>query len=235
MANQLLSILELTLTGIAAAIKEKAGLSSSTKLSFPTGMINAINAIETEANITPKITGKTDYLTTSKKSVPIDAGFHDGTGSVKIRLQSKSATPSASQQNITPDSGYFLSSVSVGGIGSGVRVAVGTVDKNTESSYTITCPFAPTRCIVMLVDAKGRTGSTVCISSLTKFSYSTKDKHNPGSYISGGTYSTPFLSATTMRDASVSGKTITVRKSAADAGYGKHYGKYLYVAWDGDP
>ncbi len=225
MADKLLSILKSTLDDIANAIRSKGG--TSAKLSFPTGMVNAINAIETEANITPKITAQTRYLTTSQKSVNIEPGFHDGSGSVKIRLQSKSATPSASQQNITPDSGYFLSSVSVGGIGSGTRVYVGTKTVSSESSsVTVTCPsFTPTRVIFILVNGKGRTKTTACAASLTKFPYTVKDNRYPGTYL----YSGKYLSSSTLAYAEISGQSITVKN------FDKFYGDYIYVAWDGDP
>ena len=227
MADKLLSILESTLTGIANAIRSKGG--TSAKLSFPTGMVNAINAIETEANITPKITAQTRYLTTSQKSVNIEPGFHDGSGSVKIRLQSKSATPSASQQNITPDSGYFLSSVSVGGIGSGTRVYVGTKTVSSRSD-TVTVsglPFTPTGVIFVLIDGNGSTKAVTCASTLTKYPY--KDSgHDTGSALStvlDGKLMTGNISA------SISGSSFKAGKQ----GISKYYGKYLYVIWDGDP
>ena len=54
----------------------------------------------------------------------IAKGYHDGTGTVSgvagggsYKLQSKTATPTKSQQSITPDSGYYgLSDVKVGAI-----------------------------------------------------------------------------------------------------------------------
>ena len=88
----------------------------------------------------------------------------------------------------------------------------------------------------MLVDGKGRKGSTVCVSSLTKFPSTTSDKHKPGSHSSAATtYTTPYLAANTTHTVSASGTTITVAKSNETAGLGKHSGTYLYVAWDGDP
>lgn len=53
-------------------------------------------------------------LTTSTKSYTIPAGRHNGSGVVKINTQTKSVTPSASSQTVKPDSGYLLSSVTVG-------------------------------------------------------------------------------------------------------------------------
>lgn len=54
----------------------------------------------------------------------IPKGYHNGSGTVSgvsgggnYQLQSKSATPTKAQQNITPDSGYYgLSDVTIGAI-----------------------------------------------------------------------------------------------------------------------
>ena len=54
--------------------------------------------------------------TTNKQSYTIPAGKHSGSGSVSIVLEEKSATPSASAQNITPTNGKVLSKVTVGAI-----------------------------------------------------------------------------------------------------------------------
>lgn len=54
--------------------------------------------------------------TTGKQSYTIPAGKHSGSGSVGIVLEEKSATPSASAQNITPTNGKVLSKVTVGAI-----------------------------------------------------------------------------------------------------------------------
>lgn len=52
-------------------------------------------------------------LDTSTTSQSIAKGYHDGTGSVSITLESKSATPTKSSQTIQPTSGKVLSAVSV--------------------------------------------------------------------------------------------------------------------------
>lgn len=55
-------------------------------------------------------------LTTASTSVSIPAGYHDGTGTVKIVTESKTAaalTPGVAQQTITPTTGKVLSSVIV--------------------------------------------------------------------------------------------------------------------------
>ena len=51
--------------------------------------------------------------TTGKQSYTIPAGKHSGSGKVQIVLETKSATPTTSTQNITPTSGKVLSKVTV--------------------------------------------------------------------------------------------------------------------------
>lgn len=59
---------------------------------------------------------KTLDATTSNQSYTVPAGYHNGSGTVSITLEEKSATPSTSSQNITPTSGKVLSKVTVAAI-----------------------------------------------------------------------------------------------------------------------
>lgn len=52
-------------------------------------------------------------LNTTTKSYTVPAGYHNGSGTVSITTETKSATPSKSAQTITPSTGKVLSSVSV--------------------------------------------------------------------------------------------------------------------------
>ena len=52
-------------------------------------------------------------LTTQEQSYTIPAGYHSGTGSVSISPESKTATPTKSQQTINPTAGKVLTSVIV--------------------------------------------------------------------------------------------------------------------------
>lgn len=54
--------------------------------------------------------------TTNNQSYTIPAGYHNGSGTVNIVLETKSATPSTSSQTISPTSGKVLSSVTVNAI-----------------------------------------------------------------------------------------------------------------------
>lgn len=59
---------------------------------------------------------KTLDATTSNQSYTVPEGYHNGSGTVSITLEEKSATPSGSSQNITPTSGKVLSKVTVAAI-----------------------------------------------------------------------------------------------------------------------
>ena len=56
---------------------------------------------------------KTLDATANNQSYTVPKGYHSGTGEVKIVLETKTATPSKSEQNITPTSGKVLSKVTV--------------------------------------------------------------------------------------------------------------------------
>lgn len=59
---------------------------------------------------------KTLDATTGNQSYTIPAGKHSGTGKVQIVLETKTATPSETAQDITPTTGKVLSKVTVGKI-----------------------------------------------------------------------------------------------------------------------
>lgn len=54
--------------------------------------------------------------TTGNQSYTVPSGYHNGNGTVSIVLETKSATPSSSSQNITPTSGKVLGQVTVNAI-----------------------------------------------------------------------------------------------------------------------
>ena len=59
---------------------------------------------------------KTLDATTSNQSYTVPAGYHNGEGVVNIVLETKSATPTKSEQTVTPSTGKVLSTVTVAAI-----------------------------------------------------------------------------------------------------------------------
>lgn len=165
MADQLLSIDDSTLTAIANAIRSKGGLPSSNKLSFPDGMIAALQDIVTEATITPKITPQAKTLTPSDTSFAIAPGFHDGTGTVKIETEPGSANPTYTEETYYPSAGKFFSSFVVGGIGSAKKMASGSVTASGGTSLTIPgFDFTPEGALLILNNSTGRPPNKTCLS-----------------------------------------------------------------------
>lgn len=64
----------------------------------------------------PNVGSANKTLDTTTTSFTIAKGYHDGTGSVNIVTETKSATPTKSEQNITPTTGKVLSKVTVAAI-----------------------------------------------------------------------------------------------------------------------
>ena len=109
-------------------------LSSVSVAAIPSQYKDTTNADAVAANVlsgkvfvngTGEVTGsmpnngavsKTLDATTNNQSYTVPAGFHNGSGTVSIVLETKTATPSESTQNITPTTGKVLSKVTVNAI-----------------------------------------------------------------------------------------------------------------------
>ena len=68
------------------------------------------------AGTMPNIGKQTKTLSTSTTSYTIPEGYHNGTGTVSVVLETKEATPTKAAQNIIPTSGKVLSKVTVNAI-----------------------------------------------------------------------------------------------------------------------
>lgn len=104
-------------------------LSSVTVNAIPAQYVDTSDATATAAQILDGATAYVDgdlvegtmpnngavnkTLTAQEKSYTIPAGYHSGTGSVSISPESKTATPTKSQQTISPTAGKVLTSVIV--------------------------------------------------------------------------------------------------------------------------
>lgn len=94
-----------------------------------------------KGNAITTVTNETKTLTTSGKWMEADILITDVT--IVPQTQTKSAIPSETEQTISPDSGYYLSSVTVGAINStyvGSGIARKSSTDLTASGATITAP-----------------------------------------------------------------------------------------------
>lgn len=129
---------------------------------------------------------KTLDATQDNQSYIVPAGYHDGTGEVSIALETKTATPSTSLQNITPTAGKVLSKVIINAIpknygdtsdatGSATDVLAGKIVYGKDSSGNA----------IKLTGAMVNNGDiSTTIDGLTTTSYTV-----PAGYTSGGTVS----------------------------------------------
>lgn len=124
----------------------------------------------------------TETLDTATTSYTVPAGYHSGTGTVSVSLETKSATPTKAQQTISPSTGKLLSSVSVAAIPEAYQDVTG-----------VTAVAADVLTGKVIVSATGEkiTGSMAnngtisgTIDGLTATSYSV-----PAGYTSGGSVS----------------------------------------------
>lgn len=80
-------------------------------------IIVAADGTEVEGTMTNRgAVSKTLDATTGNQSYTVPSGYHNGSGTVSIVLEEKSATPTTASQNITPTSGKVLSKVAVAAI-----------------------------------------------------------------------------------------------------------------------
>ena len=216
MADELLSIDTDNLDALANAIKDKAGVSRSTKLAFPSEFVSTLQTIETEATVTPKITPQQKVLTPSDTSFSIDAGFHDGTGTVSIQTETGSANPTSSQQTYYPSTGKFFSSFYVGGTGEGFQIQTGEVTSNGSKDFTINdLPFTPAGFFAVLKTPTGAANSGVIHKYGVTPNFNVPEIYNSKS----SDASTGMLQEQTY--GSVTTKT----------GYERFRGTYYYIAW----
>lgn len=125
---------------------------------------------------------KTLDTSTGNQSYTVPAGYHNGEGSVNIVLETKSATPTKSEQTVTPSTGKVLSKVTVSAIPAAyqdvtsvtaVAADVLTGKKIVSSTGTVVTGSMPNN---------GATGGS--IDGLTTTSVTI-----PAGYTSGGTVS----------------------------------------------
>lgn len=226
MTDELLSVESSGLVAIANAIRTKGN--TNAPLTFPAGFVSALQAITTEATVTPKITPQQKVLTPSDTSFSIDAGFHDGTGTVSIQTETGSANPTSTQQTYYPSAGKFFSSFAVGGIGSGVQAVTGTKTFASASDNFVVSGLGFTPQGILLFSVPDPTlkeyvnqyTSAISVPNLTP-SYAATAIDN----ISGSSYG--LASIGLFSYSSSNGGTVTIEH----AGYNRFLHTYFYIVF----
>lgn len=120
-------------------------------------------------------------LDISSPSYAVPAGYHNGSGTVRIVPETKTATPTKSQQTISPTSGRVLSSVTVNAI---PAEFVDTSDANAAAGEILDGKFAYVGGVKIegTMPNNGSTGGTFDGMTTTSFNI-------PAGYTSGGTVS----------------------------------------------
>lgn len=115
-------------------------------------------------------------LSVESTSYTVPAGFHNGQGKVTISLETKTATPTKSQQKITPTAGKVLSEVTVEPIPSAYQDVTGVTATSSDVLYGKTIVTESGDVVGSMVDQGAIVGS---INGLTQTSFSVpKGFHN---------------------------------------------------------
>ena len=154
-------------------------------------------------------------LDTGTKSYTIPSGYHNGSGTVSITTQTKSASPTESTQTISPDTGKVLSSVSIGAIPDNyVGSAITRNPTMTASGATVTAPagyYSTSQSkSVATTTHPNPTVSTSLDTTNHKLTLTATHVQGTG-YVTGGT------TTGTSTITSVAGKTVTPGLTAQDA------------------
>lgn len=128
---------------------------------------------------------KTLDATTGNQSYTVPSGYHNGSGTVSIVLETKSATPITSTQNITPTSGKVLSKVTVNAIPAQYGDTTGDTGVAANVLAGIKVHSIQNGSAVAITGSMTNNGAiSGSIDGLTTTSYSV-----PAGYTTGGTVS----------------------------------------------
>ena len=233
MADQLLSVNDANIQSVANAIKDKAGISRSVPLEFPSDFVDTLQGITTEATITPKISPQQVTLTKDSTSFPIAAGFHNGADTISINLQSKTVTPGDSQQDVVPDPNMLLTQVIVNAVSSGYKMATGTITVSESESFSISgLSFTPSICCLLLKTwVSGGSRSPYWVVSHYKGDATTQADSTKHAYKASSSSHDPSLISSSNQDMIYSNNSVTFYKAAGQYSGYRYQGEYVYVIW----
>ena len=142
-------------------------------------IVNA--AGQTVAGTMPNNGAVDKVLTASDAVYPVPAGYHSGSGTVKIVPEAKTATPSTISQEITPTSGKVLEKVTVEAI---PQQYTDTSDADAAPEYLLMGKTAYASGVKLVGTMADNGAISASIDGLTETVYSV-----PAGYTSGGTVS----------------------------------------------
>lgn len=123
--------------------------------------------------------------TTGNQNYTVPAGYHNGSGTVSIVLETKSATPTTSSQNITPTAGKVLSKVTVDAIPAKYGDTTGDTATAANLLAGATAHTISNGSAIKITGTMANNGAiSATIDGLTTMSYSV-----PSGYTSGGSVS----------------------------------------------
>lgn len=173
-----------------AAIPEAYQNVSSVTATASDVLANKIIVVATGETVTGSMANngavsKTLDATENNQSYTVPAGYHNGNGAVSIVLETKSATPSVSAQDIVPTSGKVLGKVTVGAIPSNYGDTTGDTAVAANILYGVTAHGIYNGAAVQLTGTMANNGTiTGTFDGITNTSYTI-----PAGYTSGGSIS----------------------------------------------
>ena len=177
---------KVTVAAIPAAYQDVTNVDAAAADVLAGKTIVAADGTEVEGTMTNRgAVSKTLDATSGNQSYTVPAGYHNGSGTVSITLEEKSATPSASAQNVTPTSGKVLSKVTVAAIPSNWGNTTGDTAAASHILAGYKAHSISNGSAVALTGSMTNNGAiSGSIDGLTTTSYSV-----PAGYTTGGTVS----------------------------------------------
>lgn len=177
---------KVTVAAIPAAYQDVSNVDAVAADVLAGKTIVAADGTEVEGTMTNRgAVSKTLDATTGNQSYTVPSGFHDGTGAVNIVLETKTATPSTTSQNITPTAGKVLSRVTVNAIPAQYGDTTGDTAVAANLLAGATAHTIVNGTATQITGSMTNNGAiSATIDGLTATSYTV-----PSGYTSGGTVS----------------------------------------------
>lgn len=177
---------DVTVEAIPAAYQDVTSVTAGAGDVLANKIIVAADGTVTAGTMTNNgAVSKTLDATTGNQSYTVPAGYHNGSGTVSITLETKSQTPDGSSHDITPTSGKVLSKVTVAAIPAKYGDTTGDDATAAHVLYGKKAHSISSGSAVQITGSMANNGAiSATFDGLTVSSYSV-----PAGYTSGGTVS----------------------------------------------